>query len=387
MTSNGGPLRVAFGIDSFDVGGTELNAVRLAEALDPQLVALSICHLQADGPLKSRYQALGLHLEHIRIPNLYSFATLHAASRFASWLRQSNIEVVHTHDLYTNIFAAPAARLGSSAAVIASRRWWYDAPRPGLVTLNRLSNLFAHRVLANSAGVARLLQTEEHVPVGKVLEIPNFLEERAFRLLPEQELKAQRQAWGVPPDAFTVGTVARLAPVKNQEMLLRAVARLGSTVHLVLVGDGPGRQSLEQLAAELGIGQRTHFLGQLVHPVNVHQFFDVSVLCSRSEGFPNAVIEALAVARPVVATRVGGVPDIVADQSTGLLVEVDDIAGLSAAIQRLMDVPELAALLGTNGREKVRCCYHQSRVVAKLTSTYIKMAGRVPEGYLPPCVE
>src|SRR5579863_2764160 len=357
-------IRVAYCIDSFDIGRTELNAVRTLEALDLRRFQVTVFHLHETGPLRARYEALGLQLLHLRIGPLYSPRTAAQGVRFLRLLRREGIEVVHTHDLYTNIFAAPWARL-AGCRVIASRRWLDATPRAGLVPLNRWSYRCAHRVVANSALGVRLLIDKEHVPPARVLELPNFLEERAFNHVSAEVRSARRRSWGVPEGGFVIGIVARLAPVKNHAMALRALQRLDEDVHLVLIGGGPSRRALEELARDLHVDRRVHFTGQLVEAENQHQFFDVSVLCSRSEGFPNAVIEALAAGCPVVATPVGGVPEVIGDRQTGLLVPIDQPDALAASVQELRRDAALRKQLSEAGPARARGKYHQTLVIAR----------------------
>lgn len=366
-------VRVGYCIDSFDVGGTELNAVRTLEALDRQRFQVTVFHLHERGPLRARYEALGIPLIHLPIGPLCSLRTLAQGARLLRLLRRDEIQVVHTHDLYTNIFAAPWARLGG-CRIIASRRWLYEAPRRGLVPLNRWSYRLAHRVVTNSTRGVRTLVDEERVPAARVLELPNFVEQGAFGHVAPEARIARRLGWGVPPSAFLVGAVARLAPVKNHELLLRALAVLGDDVHLVLIGDGPSRGALEYLAATLNISPRVHFTGQLVEPMNLHQFFDVTVLCSRSEGFPNSVIEALAACCPVIATPVGGVPEVIVNRRTGLLVPVDEPETLAACLEELRHDPGLCNRVTQAGLACVRDRYHQRVVVARLESLYAALA-------------
>jgi glycosyltransferase involved in cell wall biosynthesis len=371
-------IRIGYCIDSFGIGGTELNAVRTVEALDLNRFEITIFHLHEDGPLRARYEALGVHLVHLPISRLYAPRTAIQGLRLARILRKRGIQVVHTHDVYTNIFAVPWARMLGDCRVIASRRWLDDVPRAGLVPLNRWSYRLATRVLANSAMVARFLAEDERVPPHKIIEIPNFLEERAFQRVDPAARAVQRRQWGIPEGAFVAGVVARLAPVKNHEMLLRAAQRLDD-FHVVLVGDGPARAALEALARELGIQPRVHFIGQLVSPISLHQFFDVSVLCSRNEGFPNSLIEALAAQCPVVATPVGGVTEIIVDDESGLLVPVDDLDALAARLQSLRRDPALRGRLAGTGLGRVRAKYHQSAVIAQLASLYRELAGNAAE--------
>jgi glycosyltransferase involved in cell wall biosynthesis len=367
-------VRVGYCIDSFDIGGTELNALRTLEALDRQRFAVTVFHFHRTGPLRPRYEALGVELVHLPIGPLYTPRTAVQGMRFLRLLRRRRIQLVHTHDLYTNIFAAPWARL-AGCRIIASRRWLDSTPRPGLLRLNRWSYRFAHRVVANSALTTRALVDQERVPAARVVELPNFLEERAFRRLTAEARDARLRGWGVPQGAFVIGVVARLAPVKNHAMLLRALPQLDQQVHVVLIGAGPSGAALAELARELRVESRVHFTGELLEPTNLHQFFDTSVLCSRSEGFPNSVIEALAAGCPVVATPVGGVPEVIVHQRTGLLVPVDDVEALAASLEQLRRDAGLRAQLSEAGRSCVSIKYHQNAVIAQLEALYQDLAG------------
>lgn len=375
------PIKVAFCLDSFAIGGTELNAVRTAEAFDPAKVELSIFHLRDDGPLRARYEKLGVPMAHVPIPNLRSFRTLSQGLHLAKVLRVGRFEVVHSHDIYCNIFAVPFARMLTSSAVIASRRWWFEAPRPELVTLNRLCNRFAHRVLANSTGVAQLLEHSEAVSAAKIAMIPNFLSPSAFDVVAIEARLAQRRSWGIPDGAFVVGIVARLSPVKNHQMLVRAIATLPTNVHLLIIGDGPERPSLESLVAQLGIETRTHLTGEVVSEFNLHQFADVSVLCSISEGFPNTVIEAMAARRAVVATPVGGIGDAIVDGETGFVVPHNDVARLAKAIGMLSLDTRLRTRIGDAAVAAARLRFSQDTVLAMLVSLYESLS--VPPRYVP----
>lgn len=369
-------IRIGYCIDALAVGGTELNAVRTLEAFDRERFEFTVFHFHKDGTLRPRYEAAGVRMVHMPLSRLYAPSTLRQGWRFAQLLREYGVHVVHTHDLYTNIFAVPWAR-AAGRRVIASRRWLFDAPRPGLVPLNRWATRLASRVLANSAAVAQVLASEG-IAARKIVRIPNFVGSRAFVRLDEAARSAQRAAWGVPAGAFVVGSVARLAAVKNHAMLLRAVRELDA-VHVVLIGDGPSRGSLESLAATLGIAARVHFAGELLSPNNLHQFLDVSVLCSRSEGFPNAVIEALAAQVPVVATPVGGVTDVISDDETGLLVPLDDVATLAARLRALAENPALRSRLSAAGLARVQSTYSEAAVIGRLATLYEELAAPSPQ--------
>ncbi|MGH7522597.1 MAG: glycosyltransferase [Gemmatimonadales bacterium] len=369
------PLRVVFVLNSFDIGGTELNAVRTAEAFDPARVALSVVAFHPDGPLRSRYDTLGVPVEVVRLRNLYGVGALSQAWACARQLRQRGVDVVHTHDVYGNIWGVPMGRL-AGAKVLASRRWWKRTPRRGLLAVNRIAYQFAHCVLANSPAVADMLRREEQLSPRKIATITNFLEPDAFLRRSAPSLAVARRALGLPTDVALVGIVARLHAVKDHATLFRAIAQLPSNVRLQagLVGDGPERDALERLATELGITARVHFLGELPSRPTAHELFDISVLCSLSEGSPNSVLEAMAVGRPVIATSVGGVMDTITHEVNGLLVAPGDVTGLAAALTRLASDAALRTRLGA-AAQNAATSYTASRVVGELTALYQRLTG------------
>src|SRR6266545_2825587 len=356
------PVRVVFVLNSFEIGGTELNAIRTAEAFDPARVVLSVVAFNPEGPLRARYDAPGVPVEIVRLRNLYGIRALAQAWACARRLRERGVDVVHTHDVYGNIWGVPMGRL-AGAKVLASRRWW-KRTRRGLLAVNRIAYQFAHWVLANSPAVAAMLQQEERVSPRKIATITNFLEPAAFVRRSTAAMADARRALRLPTDVPLVGIVARLAAVKDHATLLRAIALLPAGVQLeaALVGDGPERGALERLATELGVGSRVHFLGELPPRPTAHELFDISVLCSLSEGSPNSVLEAMAVARPVIATRVGGVADTITHDVNGLLIAPGDARGLAAALARLASHSALRARLGA-AAQVAATGYTASRVV------------------------
>jgi glycosyltransferase involved in cell wall biosynthesis len=209
--------------------------------------------------------------------------------------------------------------------------------------------------------------------------IPNFLDPQAFDVLPPSERARLLDELNVPEGAFVIGIVARLSLVKDHSTLLRAVAALRMKIpslHAILVGDGPERARLTAETKALGIEHIIHFAGERDPGLNLHRLFDVSVLSSISEAFPNSILEAMAAARPVVATNVGGNPDAVRDGETGLLVPVGDEHALSAAIERLHSDPALRERFGAAGLADAKSGYAAPAVIAQVEQLYERLAGR-----------
>jgi glycosyltransferase involved in cell wall biosynthesis len=182
---------------------------------------------------------------------------------------------------------------------------------------------------------------------------------------------------GLPADALVIGIVARLDRDKDHATLLTAFARVAADMpraYLVCVGDGPERAAVTGLARGLQLDGRVQFPGTLTPPFNLHHLFDVSVLCSVTEASPNSVLEAMAAARPVIATRVGGVPDTVHDGETGVLVPPGDPDALAAALRGVQDAPERAQALGRAAQAYVHAEHHESRIIERLSASYESLA-------------
>jgi L-malate glycosyltransferase len=373
-------IRLVYCLDNMDIGGTELNAVRTVERLDRDRFAVSIVCFRDEGPLRSRYEAAGVDVLTLRMRSFHGASTVKQGLRFARYLRAERVDIVHSHDMYSNVFAVPWARAARTPVVMASRRWWQTLPAFHLRAANTVAFRMAHCVLANSPAVAASVQASERVPARRVAVISNFVAESAFASPPEEWLASRRAELGLPSGALVVGCVARLVPVKDHASLLHAVARLKqdgrwSTVHVVLVGGGECRDALAEQARALGIEGAVHFAGEQLDGGRFHHLFDVSVLCSLSEGFPNSIVEAMAAGRPVVATAVGGSVDAVRDPETGVLVSPRNPAQLADAIERLLQDSALRGRMGAAGRELARTGHGEASVIASLESLYDRLLG------------
>lgn len=365
-------FRVAFLLDTFATGGTELNAVRTAERLSHYGIEVVVLALQRSGPLRERYREAGIPISDYQLSGFLRPSTLREARRAAQQIRTAGIRILHSHDVYTNIFASLIGWFTKPPVTIMSRRWFDEVPRQVLRRVNRTAYRSATHVLANSNAVADLVRAEG-VPDTKVMVVPNFVEEEAFEPPPPATRDGFHQEHGLTPGHLIVGCVARLVPVKNQALLLRAIeplTREHPSLAVVLIGDGESREALGDLAHALGIQDIVHFAGERQSRPNNHFHFDISVSCSTSEGSPNSVIEAMAAGRPVVATDVGGTADAVQDEVTGLLVPSSDVDAMRHALERLITDHGLRSTLGATGRSVAARDYSEDAVLTHLTGCY-----------------
>jgi len=381
-TPTGRPVRVVWGLDSMNVGGTELNAVRVAERLDPERVSLTVACLGGEGPMSERYAEVGVEVIHFPIESLYGPSAWRQGLRLARFLRRRSAHVFHAHDIYSNIFGLPWARLAGTPRVIGSRRWWEGPASRAHTVANRIAYRFAHRVLVNAPALKELVAEKEGIPPERMTYVPNFVEEEAFQDVTAEERERWRARLGIPDNTWVVGITANLRPEKDHPTLFEAVRILlddGVDVHLAVVGDGPERGALEEMTRSMAIGERVTFTGHQPNRPNLHQLFDVSVLCSQTEGFSNALVEAMAAGKPVVATRVGGTPDVVEDGVSGFLVPVGEAAALARKVGQVLSDPKLAGDLGRRGRMAARRRYGERHVLGSWISLYAAPFGRPVE--------
>ena len=308
-------------------------------------------------------------------------------------------DIVHTH-------MAKAGTLGRLSAVLynatrpRSRRAvvlhtfhghvFQGYFRPGMSRMvQRVERVLARvtdQIIAISASQKRDLVDEFQIaPADRVVVVPLGLD-LAPLAAADTTREATRTAWGFSPEAVVVAYVGRLVTIKHVDLLVRACARAfvrEPQGRLLVVGDGDCRSALEQLVAEVGLTGRVVFAGWRTDLAAVYAASDVVALSSRSEGTPVALIEALAAGRPVVATAVGGVPDIVQDGVTGRLVPDDDEPALAAALADLVGDPATRARLGAAGPPWVLERFGYARLVTDIDRVYRKTIATRRSGRRP----
>lgn len=211
------------------------------------------------------------------------------------------------------------------------------------------------------------------VPAEKVVCVYNGIDTESFDLtVDKKKIKTQL---GLAPEKPVIGTVARMAPQKGLPFLLEAIAILGETVNagFLIAGDGPLRPDLERQAEQLGLSGKVCFPGYCQNIKEILQIFDIFVIPSISEGLSITAIEALAAGKPVVASRVGGLPEVVEDGKTGVLVPPGDPATLASAIKNLLDDPALRERMGRAGRRTAKDKFSLENMIRKTEELYISL--------------
>jgi L-malate glycosyltransferase len=356
-------VSVAVALTSFDDGGTERQMTELIRRLDPARFDVHVLCARREGRWLSLAEQSAASITELSPGPFMSRRVVRRLLYAASWLRVHRIDVVQTCDLYANIFVLPAAALARVPVRIASRRGIVSpVATPGLLPLQRAAYAAAHRIVANSEAAAARLRSEM-VPADRIVVIPNGIDANLFPPSPCRR------------GSRIITTIANLRAGKGHDVLLRAAALLLRThphVRFQLVGDGPLRLALERQAGALGIADRVVMLGQRLDISRVLYESDVFALPSLMEAFPNVVMEAMASALPVVATRVGGIPELIEHGRTGLLVPAGNETALASALAHLIDNRAFAAGLGLAARASVQSHYSFEQMVRAFEQIYLE---------------
>lgn len=365
-------LHVIHVLHSLGVGGTENGVVNLIRALEGE-VRHTVVSMTGPGPLAARLpDDVELHCLGKR-PGL----DLGSVVRLSRLLRRLRPDVVHSRN-WGAFDAILAARLARVPVVIHGEHGREADDPEGLSRrrnrLRRLAAPFVDRFVTVSFDLRRWLIHVVGIPERRVVTILNGVDTTRFC---DDGRETGRQALGLVGDAVVLGTVGRLDPVKDQQGLLEAFARLARTdgrAVLVVLGDGPCREALEARARRPDLAGRVRLLGERDDVPTLLRGFDIFVLPSIAEGISNTILEAMATGLPVVATRTGGNPELVEDGVTGTLVPVGRPAALADALRAYAADPHLRALHGKAGRQRAVEEFALERMVRRYRDLYHALA-------------
>ena len=373
-------------------GGTENQFMTLSRRLDPARFDLEFACLRRWGPFVEELAERRIPLSEYQVSTFRSVQALAQQVRLVRHIVRRDIKIVHAYNFYGNVFAVPPARL-AAPVVIASIR---DCA-PYLTTMQkrvqRYACQFADCVLVNATAVKDWLIGEGY-DASKIIVIRNGVD--LTRFTGPSEPDRIRQELGVAPGTPLVAVVSRLTRLKGLENLLEAAAMLKPRypdVRFLIVGETspmevPYLDELKQLADRHGVGDRVIFTGRRSDVPALLSGVDVSVMPSLNEALSNVLLESMAAGAPTVATRVGGTPEALVHEQTGLLVAPGDSRGLATAVGRLLDDRQMATRLGEAARQLIQDRFSVDRMVHSTEQLYIELLARklrtaVPSPALP----
>ncbi len=341
----GRPLRVLHVVPLLGHGGMETGVMKLVTGCDPSRIVSDVCTLEPARAFTDLFSGDSVLHELSR----RSALDLGLVRALAAIMRRRAFDVVHTHAWGTLVEGRIAAKLAGVRHVIHGEHGTLET-RPRNVRLQRHTWKRVDRLLAVSDELARRMVSVVGIDRARIDVIPNGVD---LDLFTGDSRDAARRRLGLPLDATIVLAIGRLVDVKNYAMLLHAAAllpRTGPRWKVLIAGEGPLRADLEQRMTNLELDS-VELLGHRTDTPDLLAACDVFALTSHSEGMSNTILEAMAAARPVVATRVGGNPELVREGVTGHLVTSNNAGQFAAALAALAASPERARAMGLAGRE------------------------------------
>jgi glycosyltransferase involved in cell wall biosynthesis len=359
-------IPVAVFMTRFQPGGTERQMIELVRRLDSARFAVHVACFHRDGAWLPRVVERAASVVEFPIDGFARPQTVGQLFSFARWCRRERIAVVQTCDLYANTFGLLGAALGGVPVRIGSRRELNPDKTPWQIRAQRAAYRFATKVVANSPAAERVLR-QEGLAAGSIAMIPNGVDLAAYT-----DRTAAQQI-------RRIVTVANLRPEKEHETLIASAAALVGShpdLRFHIVGDGPRKRELQDLVIARGLGRHVEFLGHRDDVPSLLASADAFVLPSRSEAFPNSVIEAMAAGLPVVASAVGGLLDLIDGGRTGILVPPSDSDALTSALRFLVENPARAASMGRAARTEIQQRYSFDRMVSAFERLYVSSLER-----------
>lgn len=378
------PLNVLHLRASTGFGGADSILLSICENLDPQRFNVSILATFPDrfekSFLTSAAKRLGIPCNTLRYSHRFSLKSI---GHFLKYVKNQRIDIIHSHGYRENVMASSAIYLKNIATVSTIHGWTAGS-------LRKQIDLWAlratHRILAVSPTVQKELLSAG-IPVKKVVLLPNSVDTNQYqKMLPKKALK---EKFDIRAEQFVVGTVARLSPEKGIDYLIRAVqfvVKQFPTVKFLIVGDGPERKSLENLARNLGLNQVIHFAGYQEDMKSIYALINLYVSSSLQEESPRSILEAAACEKAIVATDVGGVSQIIKDSETGTLVPAGQPHRLAEEIINLLQNKHLCSQYGKRARNYIRLNFSLKESIRNLESVYEKVFSEVTGREIVPSV-
>jgi len=322
------------------------------------------------GAVADEIEKAGARVINLGAKNKLDFRILFRLHRL---LKEHKTDILHSFLFHANMLGRIVGKLAGVPVILSCERTMGMESKHRLL-LNPLTAPLADKIITVSEAVREFAIAKIGIRPDKLITIYNGVDLSEFSQSPNSKgTEEAKRELGINPSCMVVGTVGHLEKEKGCEYLLQAAAQVSAqdgNVTFLLVGDGSQRAKLENLAEDLSISSNVIFMGYRTDVPRILSVMDIFVLPSLYEGLPNALLEAMAACRPVVATQVGGIPEVVADGETGILVPQRDPGALARAICVLLEHRERAREMGIAGRKQVEKLFSVEKMIAKTEALY-----------------
>lgn len=355
----------------FNVGGISNYILTLSKAL--KACGVDTLVVSSGGDLEGHLEAAGIRHNRIDIKTKFEFGPKAVLSgfRIAGTVKTEGIELIHAHSRVSQVAAAIASKLTGIPYITTCHGYFKKRSRGFIDT-------WGEKVIAISEAVRRHLTDDLHVEASRIELIYSGVDEKAFSgEYPALEIASLKRSYGLD-DGPVIGTIGRLSPVKGQKYLVAAMKDIVSRMpdaQCIIVGNGPEEKALKLLAGSLGISSNIRFIESCADTFKYLSMMDIFVFPSVKEGLGIALLEALASGRACIASRTGGIEDVISDGVSGILVSVGDSSAIADGVVKLLGDRQLRKKLGDEARALVRNRFAVASMAGDISRLYSKVAG------------
>lgn len=371
MVNSSRRVRICYLLPELKWGGSEKHVIHLARGLRERGYDTEIVCLFREGILAGEAREGEIPLTCLNLPYQWGFRTFY---QILKWIRANPIDVLHTCLFGFHFFAASPARFLGIPTILASQREIPHWQKRRHRLLSRLGNLFVDRVVSCSKAAERWVLEKEKICPEKVLTLYNGVDLAQFNPFPADGVV--RRQFGIPENAPLIGTVANFAFEKGYPYLLDAVQTLltqDPSLWFLLVGSGPFENEIKKKARQIPNHRQIIFAGHRSNIPRLLASLDVFLLASVMEGFPNVLLEAMAMAKPVIATGVGGIPELIESGKNGILVPPKNGEALAQAVLSLLKDRKKAEAMGSAAEELIRRSFTLDRMIDQYENLYLSL--------------
>jgi glycosyltransferase involved in cell wall biosynthesis len=359
-------------------GGSERQLAEIAKALNPARFTVHVGCFRPDGFRNAELSRQGIPILHLPIYSFQSVAAMRGAWQLGRYLRRHRIRLVHSFDTPMNCFAAPVARVFGTPVVLSSQRASRLLSRRWEQRVLRFTDRLVDAVVVNCEAMRRHMMEDEGVQAEHLRICYNGLDTSLFQPLPKQRPPVLAGA------SLVIGVVCALRPEKGLPTLLEAFAKVvsgtpstqRSGLRLLVVGSGPMLETLKELSDKFGLKDKCHFEPSTAEVALWLRAIDIFVLPSLSEALSNALMEAMACGCAVVASQVGGNPELVSDGTTGLLFEAGNASELADRLEQLIFEGDLRIRFGIAAAASMRERFSLEASVRRMEEIYSELLAR-----------
>lgn len=346
------PITVMHVLHSLDIGGLETGVVNVIKTLNPISFRHVICCISQSGKNAQKLQGMNIDIFEM---NKIDGKGFWLPAKLAVLFKSISADIVHTRN-WGAIDGIVGAKLAGVPFIVHGEHGREVTDPDGINKkrnlIRKILSRFIDRYITVSKDLTEWLIREVGITEKKVETICNGVDTLLFNPDNKHLVRAEH---GYGPQDLIIGTVGRLDPIKNQQLLIKSFASLArryNHLNLLLIGDGPSRYDLKKLVAKLGLDEAVQFFGLQLDVHNLLKLVDIFVLPSLYEGISNTILEAMAVGIPVIASRVGGNPELVIDGVTGYLVPKHDKSSLTTTMEKYIQDRDLMRCHGAAARRK-----------------------------------